>query len=62
MFQPPYLQHFWSRNPKWVTDYFVNAQKYPRFEVIVRAMVQEHLVAEQNYLHVYYQGARQSRK
>ncbi|KAK3486128.1 uncharacterized protein B0T23DRAFT_448982 [Neurospora hispaniola] len=50
MFQPPHLQDFWSRNPKWVTDYFVNAQKYPRLEVIVRAMVQEHLVAEQNYM------------
>ncbi|KAL0471730.1 hypothetical protein QR685DRAFT_542989 [Neurospora intermedia] len=50
MFQPPHLQDFWSRNPKWVADYFVNAQKYPRLEVIVRAMMQEHLVAEQNFM------------
>ncbi|KAK3952465.1 hypothetical protein QBC32DRAFT_260112 [Pseudoneurospora amorphoporcata] len=49
MLQAPHLQDFWSRNPKWVTDYFVTAQRYPRLETIVRAMLQEHLVEEQNY-------------
>ncbi|KAK3491949.1 hypothetical protein B0T13DRAFT_478173 [Neurospora crassa] len=52
MFQPPHLQDFWSRNPKWVTDYLVNAQKYPRLEVIVRAMIQEHLLKGQNYMSI----------
>ncbi|EGO59653.1 hypothetical protein NEUTE1DRAFT_79942 [Neurospora tetrasperma FGSC 2508] len=52
MFQPPHLQDFWSRNPKWVTDYFVNAQKYPRLEVIVRAMMQEHMMAVQDYMSI----------
>lgn len=49
MFQAPHLQDFWSRNPKWVTDYFVTAQRYPRLETIVRAMLQEHLVTEKNH-------------
>lgn len=49
MFQPVHLQEFWSRNLKWVTDYFVNAQKHPRLETIVRSMMQVHMASQQSF-------------
>ncbi|KAK3398371.1 hypothetical protein B0T20DRAFT_437277 [Sordaria brevicollis] len=50
MFLPEHLRDFWNSNPKWVTDYFVNALRYPRLEVIVRAIMQEHLAGQKSYL------------
>lgn len=50
MFLPEHLSDFWNNNPKWVTDYFVKALRYPRLEIIVRAIMQEHLAGKKSYL------------